>query len=80
MDPEKLAKYDLKLPAKADEAVRAAQKSALEAGHSVLIVEDGHLLRKFPDGKRKRVGWIGRRIRVETDEAVPIKWRIEFPE
>jgi hypothetical protein len=80
MPQSKLDKQEARIPALAAEAVRVAQEKALSLGHSVLIVEDGRLVRKAPDGKKKRVGWVGRRVRVERSEAEPIRWLVTFPE
>ncbi len=80
LDDEALDRKERRIPVEANAAFRAAFEATLKAGHSVLTVEDGKLMRLLPSGKRELVRWIGRRKGIERGGKVPIRWRTEFPD
>ena len=65
LDDDAIDRKERRIPIAANAAFRAAFESALKAGHSVLSVEDGKMLRHLPDGRREFVKWAGRRSRIE---------------
>ncbi len=80
LDDETLDRKERRIPVEANAAFRAALEATLKAGHSVVAIEEGKLVRLFPDGKREFIKWIGRRARVEREGKVPIRWRTAFPD
>ena len=80
MDDETLDRKERRIPVEANAAFRAAFEATLKAGHSVLTVKDGKLLRLLPDGRREFVKRVEPRKSVERGGKVPIRWRTAFPD
>lgn len=80
LDDEAIERKERRIPLAASLAFRAAMVETLKEGESVLAVEDGKLLRLFPNGNREFVKWIGRRVRIERRGKVPFLWQTTFPD
>ena len=80
LNDETIDRKEERIPKGAGAAFKIAFESTLKAGHSVLTVDGGKLLRRYPDGRREFVKWVGRRAQVEREGKVPIQWRNAFPD
>ena len=78
LDEAAIDRKERRIPIEANAAFRAAFEATLKAGHAVLVVEDGKLVRLLPDGKREFVKWIGRRAQAAREGKVRIRWRTAF--
>lgn len=80
LDDEAINRKERRIPVEAAAAFRIALRATLDAGHGVLVAEDGKLVRVSPDGAREVVRRIEKRKGVEREGKVPIRWRTAFPD
>ena len=72
-DERAIRKMESAVPEKASRAIKAAYKDALNAGHVVLIVNNGGLYRVKPDGLREFVREVPKRIAVTKGQKIRLQ-------
>jgi antitoxin (DNA-binding transcriptional repressor) of toxin-antitoxin stability system len=75
MSTEGMEKEEIKIVRHASKAWRAAYLRAIKAGHSVLISDNGRLIRVMPNGKRLKVGIVPKRRKVKIPLKGVVSWK-----
>ena len=71
--PPKIPQTEENIPLLADIAVQRAYREALEAGQSVLTVQDDRLIEVFPDGSIREIKPIEPGIAVEPGQSASLR-------
>jgi len=72
--PAALDRKERRIPVSASHAFSSAMKRTLAAGCSVVIASDGKLIQISPDGKRRQLKVIKKRVHVHYPDKTTIRW------